>query len=413
MKKKTIIILIIVSILIFIAAFFSWFTTVISITNSTYNYHYDSLLMVIGLPLIIFNIIPLIWMIYTIIYLYRKKKNNEFKTKQLIVGIIMLVLVVISSYYFITSVNRKHIEYQGYHIYQVRNNVDVYTTAVQHCWNDPCPYELIHTSIEFSSKNMKVVNNFIDELFKNQKSKSIVLNDSKLSGTQKKILESIINNDETYLNDTSPAAVSITYKNTNNKEYKIERSSNSDKITVTSLEQVLCIQAPCPEMESTKAISFSLENTKKVNSVIDGLIKKKGSNKIQVTDTDLTNEEHRIIKAIINNDETYMKESSEKELSYTLQSHKIKCPTVLLKVYTDKTYEYINGDTISVGSFPYSMAEIILNVYDYDSGNGDVYEIKTKDNIATTIYDNNGKLKEMLSLSNINLDVCEQPTLVN
>ena len=313
-KKKTIIILLMVSILIYASAFLvavlEW---VLEWMSSNYSYDYDSLFAVASIPTFIINIIPIIWFVYIIIFLTKKKKGNSFKIWYLVIILIMIVLSTMSVTYFRSLVNRKHINYQDsnntYHIYKIGNRIELLydNSKFIQCWNDVCPFTVSRESIKFSSKNMKSINKFIDSLFKNKKSNYLELSDPKLSKEGLRIIKSIINNDEAYLYDTSQAYVSITYKDINDKEYKIEKNSNSNKITVTFLEQVQCIKAPCEPVKYKREVNFSKENMEIVSKTLKNMIKSPEYIEVEVFDKDLTSDQKRVIKAIISNDESLLK----------------------------------------------------------------------------------------------------------
>ena len=303
-KNKTITILIIISILIFGIAVFSWISSALLAWNQGYIYSYNSILIGVGIPIFILNIIPLIWTVYMIVFLYRNKKKNELKFKHIIASIIIFGLTIMSIMYLVSLINKKHIEYKNafntYHIYQVRNKIELYYDVSVECYQEPCRDIRAHKTIDFSNEKMVILNNFIKEVFKNKK-----------------------------------------------------------------------------------------------------------ANHIQIFDKDLSNEQMRILKSIIYNDDKYLQASENKELYFSLQSFMIKCPTILLKVYKDNTYEYINGEDVTIERYDYDVSEIIDAYSNYDGDNNRLlYQLMLNDGRIINIYENKQELSKFLSLYNINLNVC-------
>lgn len=218
MKNKTIKILTVISIVIMIIGTMCWFGTDALINESDSFTLLISLFGSIALRLLVvictIGAIVLIWLIYAIIVLIKKIRQEDFKKRNLILLVILLFLVLVSSSILISLVSNRNIvnkEYDysiqykdnnnTYTIYKTKEKVEVYVEEQVICVKAPCPTIKRKENIKFSNKNMLIINNFIDDRFKNHNYNSIQIVREYLSAEENKILDSIIYNDEKLLNE--------------------------------------------------------------------------------------------------------------------------------------------------------------------------------------------------------------------
>ena len=121
-----------------------------------------------------------------------------------------------------------------------------------------------------------------------------------------------------------------------------------------------------------------------------------------------------IILGLIGVNHKFSKSMLDKEKiinNFEIQSARINCKTIKLKVYEDKTYKVIHGyeednkEVISTGSFNYDVTKIMKNNHKYKNDHGPYYLI-SEDGIEYEVYDNNEYLIEFLDEIDIDLDTC-------
>ena len=129
------------------------------------------------------------------------------KDKKLIIiitTIIILLLIAIGMIIYTTldsyTINygdggNKHVIRLKYNMVTVESDVSV------ECFKAPCPTQKSKHTLRFNSKNMKIVRKFIKEQFKDTNKKEINISSDQLDYDGSTIINSIIYNDETMLED--------------------------------------------------------------------------------------------------------------------------------------------------------------------------------------------------------------------
>ena len=97
------------------------------------------------------------------------------------------------------------------------------------------------------------------------------------------------------------------------ENYKLNIYKN--KIKVTSTIQVICIKAPCDPRQNIYTLNFSEENINKVKNFIYELFEEKNNNVININFDDFNDNDLNILKAIMQNNESYLEKDDKK---YTL-----------------------------------------------------------------------------------------------
>lgn len=218
MKNKVVKILSIITIVILIIGIMCFIGAdeLINETNSVIEF--IGLLGTVAIKLTVISytlgIISLIWLIYAIIVLINKIKKGEFKKRNIIIIILLLFFLMIPMKIFISitstqdySVTKNNYDYYiqfeedyiKYNIYKTKEKVEVYIEEQPICVKSPCNPIKRTEKINFSNKNMKIVNNFIDYWFKSTEHNSILIFRENLNNEQNKILNSIIYNNEKLL----------------------------------------------------------------------------------------------------------------------------------------------------------------------------------------------------------------------
>ncbi len=187
---------------------------------------------------------------------------------------------------------------------------------------------------------------------------------------------------------------------------KYEVHQEESNIEVFVEEQVECIKSPCNPIHYQFSISFSEEGKKEALRLIDSLFQ--GEEKeITITKDQLSETDQKVWNSILTNEEW---SSSAKKLYFSIQSARIDCDTVILKLYEDQTYEYIygskNGTLVSktgTYSLPISFLEDSRNEIPDSIG---PYRITFPSGEEKFLYDNTSSIHPFFTNLGINPDTC-------
>lgn len=125
-------------------------------------------------------------------------------------------------------------------------------------------------------------------------------------------------------------------------------------------------------------------------------------------------DEEAIFKSLVENDESYLKDFEKGvKLSYEIYYNGINCPTPILRLYSDNTYEYydsyeIDGDSVNFksGVYDYDVSKIINNIYKYRNNKLGPYIIVNGSGRKYTTYSSNVELMEFLNSLGVELNKC-------
>lgn len=90
--------------------------------------------------------------------------------------------------------------YLPIHIYKKGNKINVSKEFQPQCTNAPCEVQTMDYEIKFSKDNKEIISDFIVSKFTGSNEKEITLYKNNLSKRETKIINSLLNNDESYLN---------------------------------------------------------------------------------------------------------------------------------------------------------------------------------------------------------------------
>lgn len=103
----------------------------------------------------------------------------------------------------------------------------------------------------------------------------------------------------------------------------------------------------------------------------------------------------------------------ESDLVLEIQSNRLNCPTPLLKLYSDNTYEYhytynTDGNILipKSGTYNYDISLILDSVDKYPELDTGPYVLTDESGVKYSVYDNNLELTDLLSEIGLNLDQC-------
>ena len=107
------------------------------------------------------------------------------------------------------------------------------------------------------------------------------------------------------------------------------------------------------------------------------------------------------------------KDNNKRKLIYTITYNGIDCPTPILYLYSDKTYEYYYTFTTDnkkltpkTGTYNYDMKNLIENINNYESDYAGPYYVKDENDTKYTTYSSNKELQELLKSIDVKLTTC-------
>lgn len=352
-----------------------------------------------------------------------------------IIIVLSLLLIIFSrtSLKFIEHNYDHYIKYNdvgiNYDIYQKNKKIVLYYKPQIVCTNAPCESINQIVIIDFSKDNMKVVNDFINELFESKKEKKITLNKDELTLKQKNIIEAIIHNDESLINVNNDEIYKLVTdmwcKTMLNDGGSHESSYYIFDFSKNKVEKYESYYRAYEGYDYKDRLIYTKEIDKETLSSIKNTL-----NTLLYKEDD--KEDNLCPFSIIHNDEEkeiYNEESinklneiifkldgnnNKKELVFSLKSTNLKCLSPSLEVYNDNTYELFatirdENDslvTIKKGTYNYNL-DLILNdnisnyLVDSDSahilidGDGKEYRLDVYEPLDT-----------FLKSIDVNIDVC-------
>lgn len=164
------------------------------------------------------------------------------------------------------------------------------------------------------------------------------------------------------------------------------------------------------EYSITKIDTYSLSFSDKHMDIIRDFIKNHGETKYNKEAYDY------IVKSIAEGKEDYLdKIDTSTELVYKITYDGLNCPTPILYLYSNNTYEYYytfttTGKTIipSTSTYNYDISKIINSASNYEERPSGPYYITDKDGNKTKTYDSNVELNEFLNSINVTLAKCAE-----
>lgn len=444
--------LVIVSLIILIIGIACWFGIECLIDDSYSMACFSSKIGVTELKLftitITVGLISLIWLIYGIAGIFKKNKDGKGKYKNLlIVGASLLALILLVLFWVstikMTDIGFRKINYDyniiyengfsNYNIYKTGDEIEVYIEEQVICTVDPCPKIKTINKIEFSDKNMKIVNEFIDSFFTDQEDNTIQIYKENLSDEQLNILESIIRKDESLLkkdNTNLTGEYTIitdmrwkTMQNDGGSHTSIYYKINLNYGRVIKIEEDFHANlGGTPTTDESVIYTKKLDDelTSETKTLIEDLISKED---IKTPDNYncFTIESENTKKDIYNVDtikkinELLTKiDNVDVELVFSLQSQMLKCPSPTLYVYSDGTYEYFytysyNDKKIvpKTGTYDYDTDLILKDITNYEVDNRSSYALTDSDNKLHVLADYK-PLDDFLDSIGINIHTCTE-----
>ena len=436
---------IIMNILTFIMFFSAYYFVIaiismipLAIISSSSNSNSDSGLWAYSI-ILGFALSPILSLITTI-KLNKKKEdtetveqinyNNIHKNKKnplLIIAIVINLLIVVGVIIFsilefisikdnISDSNNNYnndfcdITYYGpvtgysYDICILDNIVEISTTSP--CSTVNCISEKEKETFNFSKENIDKLKNFFNDIFSNEYR---VLYYNELTDRQNEVIQGLLRGEYSFEANIEEYKYKIEYLKNDSLIYDIYfKNDNSilvKKLKINSYFDIVDID--------TYSLNFSKKNKIILNDYIEKEVKKENKNVIYKYST-LQKDEIKIFNSIVENNESYLNNiENEAKLVYTISYNGINCPTPILYLYSDNTYEYYyTFDTDNeklipkTGIYNYDIKKIINNIGEYEKNSFAPYSIKDENGKNYTTYNTNIELQELLSSLDITLEKC-------
>ena len=132
----------------------------------------------------------------------KKGDSNNY----IVIALLITLLIILLGLY-ITSIILNNRVYEityldnnnKYEITKSKYTIKVVSEIELPCEEEECPTTKKVNQIQFNNRKMTILNNFIKDIFKNNKGYSITISSNDLTEDQIKIIKSIIYDDEKYL----------------------------------------------------------------------------------------------------------------------------------------------------------------------------------------------------------------------
>ena len=292
----------------------------------------------------------------------------------------------------------------SYDICILDNIVEISTTSP--CSTVNCISEKEKETFNFSKENIDKLKNFFNDIFSNEYR---VLYYNELTDRQNEVIQGLLRGEYSFEVNIEEYKYKIEYLKNDSLIYDIYfKNDNSilvKKLKINSYFDIVDID--------TYSLNFSKKNKIILNDYIEKEVKKENKNVIYKYST-LQKDEIKIFNSIVENNESYLNNiENEAKLVYTISYNGINCPTPILYLYSDNTYEYYyTFDTDNeklipkTGIYNYDIKKIINNIGEYEKNSFGQYSIKDENVKNYTTYNTNIELQELLSSLDIMLEKC-------
>ena len=285
------------------------------------------------------------------------------------------------------------------------NGVEI--TKTSFCSTVNCSPKTEKEIFNYSKENIEKLKIFINNNFSNNY--YIELNDNELTERQKEVIKGLLLGEYFFETNVEEYKYKIEYSKNDSLTYDIYfKNDNSilvKKLKINSDYDIVSV--------NTYSLNFSQKNKNILFDYVEKEVKKENNNIIYKYST-LQKDEINIFNSITENNEAYLNNiESEAKLTYTISYNGINCPTPILYLYSDNTYEYYytfgtdNEKLIpKTGTYNYDITKIINNIDKYEENRFGPYSIKEENGKNYTTYNTNTELQELLTSIDITLEKC-------
>lgn len=346
------------------------------------------------------------------------KKNlqkKSYRNKLIIFGSIILILIFGGLFFY-----NKHLQSNDDVLYTLtyddmgepgsNSKIEIYNdkveiTTTRFCSALDCESTTYEKSYNYSKENMNKLKKYIK---KNFSKKYIELSYNELTDEQYEVIQGVLLGEGFFEIAIEEYKYKIEYTKDDNLTYIIYFKNNN-----SILVKKLNISEYDITNINTYSLKFSKKGINKLNDYIKKEVKEENSSVIYKSST-LRKDEINIFKSIEENDESYLtKMVDDSELIYTISYNGINCPTPVLYLYSDNSYEFYYTFSTSeeelipkTGTYNYDITKIIKNIDKYEENKFGPYTIKEVSGKDYITYNTNTELQEFLNTLDITLEMC-------
>ena len=344
---------------------------------------------------------------------------NKKKILLITLIIILLLIVVYITGFFIfhkgenNKDNYKLIYYDDYEpgskneITITNTKVIISTTSL--CTAKECPSNnKKDKTYKYSKENMTKLLTFIKNNFKNVGKKTITLEQKDLSDYQNEVIRGLLTSEYFFEIAVEEYEYKLDYDENKNLGYlvyfKKDKSILVKKLKLNNNFNIIKVD--------TYSLNFSKKNLEILNTYIKKEAKNQKSN--YINKSVLKKYETKLIKSIIENNESYLKNiEKDPKVTYVISYDGIDCDTPTLYLYSDNTYEFFDTGSVDykpivpkTGSYNYDISKIISSSNNYPADKVGPYIIIDYDGNGYQVYSSSLELQEFLNSLNLKLEAC-------
>lgn len=348
------------------------------------------------------------------------EKNLSQKKNLLIILIVVIVIIIGIGIAMFFSFNFKN-KTTGTTLYKIVyyddgipgskydisifNNNKIEIVETSYCSALDCDSTTTTEKFSYSKSNFEHLKAFINDNFSNNQ---IELHPNELTDKQKEVIQGLLLGEYFFEISVEEYKYKIEYSENNNLTYDIYIKED-DSILVKKLKIN-------DDFDIVDVNTYSLNFSQKSKTILTDYVLKeiKGDkNNIIYKNSTLRKDEINIFKSIVENDESYLNNAGDVELSYTISFNGINCNTPTLYLYSDNSYEYYytfgtNDNKLipKTGIYNYDIKKIIDNIDKYKENDYGPYSIIDENGNKHFTYNTNSELKELLTALDIKLETC-------
>ncbi|MBR4262315.1 MAG: hypothetical protein IKQ35_03015 [Bacilli bacterium] len=338
-------------------------------------------------------------------------KNNKPKLLIIIIGVVFIIIGIIlhflvfkdkSVYYKITYDDNSAPGSQS--IIEVYNDrIDISTT--HYCSAKNCSPTKENKTLKY---NKEIMDKLIKYLKNNYKKNDIKVNREDLMNDGINPIEYLMLGEKWLELSLEDYEYLIEYHENNTYGYYIyfkddnsivvKKAKINDKYDIVNID--------------TYNLDFKKEKIKLLYKYVENE-SKTNKTKYIIKSSILLKNETNIFKSIVEKDEKYLTE--EEELVYIISYSGVNCPTPILYLYNDNTYEYYytfatgyQKPTPKIGNYNYDINKIIKNIDKYKEDPSGIYNINELNGKTYKTYSTNAELKEFLNSIDVKLEECTE-----
>ena len=283
---------------------------------------------------------------------------------------------------------------------------NIQVTETRFCSAVDCPQSAPkEVSINLTGENKKYAVRFIRSFFEGSEKTELEIYQQDLTEIQLQTLTLLLENrDDLFSLVSEPYEHMISYDNGNKSFFVYQNKDNIKvkRINYSENEEAKDI--------TTYDITFKETNQKIIVDYLEERFKDSKENYFFLDSIDISGKAQFILNSLSYNDESYLEKADK--FMFEISNTNVKCPTVYLYIYNDKTYEFYHtfqdGKPVDkkVGTYTKDATSILKNIGTYGKEGDIIYSVKDYNGKKYTVSNSNKELEEFLKDIPENLESC-------